>query len=178
MDNFEVFRRLRSSKALVVEAFYRSLDSSLIRSSLDKGLFMKEWTKLGEGRHFQSFRLPVSGGLSLAINLAKSAFYGSEPVLRKHWKDDLKYLFSLDHPLVPPMEFLIEPQYFVYIQPYCETMLAQSPETKILLQDLETRLQGLGLLLDDFPQLRLCQGHPFLIDYSELKRMKSAGIKF
>lgn len=171
----KLFLELSKSKAALEQVFYRSLDSSVIRSGLLQSPRFRIWEILGEGRHFQCFKLPGRGGMDLAILLAKPAFLEADSRLRRRWKDDLKHVQSLQHPLIPPMEVMEDTEFFAYVQPFCEAELKMDAQITAALHDLQNALARLNLQLDDYPQLRRCQGHPFLIDFSELKARTSSG---
>ncbi len=169
----KLFLELRQSKAALEQAFYRSLDSSVIRSGLQQSPRFRVWELLGEGRHFQCFKLPGRGDMDLAVLLAKPAFLRADGPARRQWGDDLKRLPSLQHPLLPPMELVADIEFFAYVQPYCAVDLKLDKMLSAALMDLQEKLATLDLELDDYPQLRSCQGHPFVIDFSELKRRRS-----
>lgn len=171
----KLFLELRQSKAALEQAFYRSLDSSVIRSGLQQSPRFRVWEILGEGRHFQCFKLPGRGEMDLSILLAKAAFRNADGPARQTWALDLKRLQSLQHPLIPPMEVIEDIDFFAYVQPFCEAELKIDKTLSGLLKDLHTSLAALDLELDDYPQLRGCRGHPFVIDFSELKRRQSSG---
>jgi len=173
----KLFLELRSSKAALEQGFYRSLDFSVIRSGLLHGPALRIWEMLGEGRHFQCFKLPGRGGMDMAINLAKPAFLQADSGQRSQWAADLKRLQELQHPLIPPMEVIEDKEFFAYVQPCCEAEQDLSDPMKGALLDLQNSLARMGLELDDYPQLRRCQGHPFVIDFSELKRFAKAGFR-
>jgi hypothetical protein len=173
----KLFLRLRQSKAGLEKAFYGSLDSSLIRSAILGGSAFRTWQKLGEGRHFRCLRLTQPDRLDLAINLAKPSFLRAEKRLRKQWAADLQQLRGLDHPLIPPMEVLDDSEFFAYIQPCCDQELTISSEIRQLLEDMQRAMNSRGLELEDYPQLRTCQGHPFVIDFSELNRLQKSGFR-
>ncbi len=175
--NTKLFSGLRQSKAALQQAFYRSLDSSLIRSGIVHGPAARLWSKIGEGRHFQCFRQPNYGGLDLCILLAKPAFLQQVSLSPKAWAADIRKLGTLDHPLVPPMEVIEDIEFFAYVQPFCEADLVLTPEIREVLRGLHENLRREGLELDDYQQLRSCQGHPFVIDFSELKRLPSRGFR-
>jgi hypothetical protein len=174
----KLFLGLRQSKAALEQAFYRCLDSTVIRSGILHGPAHRIWSELGEGRHFQSFRLPGRSGMDLAVNLAKPGFLDAENRQRRQWSDDLKRLRVLEHPLIPPMEVIEDTEFFAYVQPCCETEQPLTADLKDALEDLGKSLARLGLELDDYPQLRRCQGHPFVIDYSDLRRLPPSGFRF
>ncbi|HYX38733.1 MAG TPA: hypothetical protein VE954_36980 [Oligoflexus sp.] len=173
----KLFLDLRQSKAALEQAFYRSLDSSVIRSGLEHGTALRLWEVLGEGRHFQCFKLPGRGELDLAVLLAKPGFLQADSRQRRAWAADLQRLRSLNHPLVPPMEVMEDAQFFAYVQPCCEAEQNLAGLIQDALHDLHNSLARIGLELDDYPQLRRCQGHPFVIDFSELKRCPTAGFR-
>jgi hypothetical protein len=171
----KLFLELSRSKAALEQAFYRSLDNSVIRSGLLESPRFRVWEILGEGRHFQCFKLPGRGGMDLAILLAKPAFLEADSRLRRRWADGLKRVRSLQHPLIPPMEVIEDTEFFAYVQPYCEAELKPDAKVTAALHDLQDGLGRLNLELDDYPQLRRCQGHPFVIDFSELKARPGSG---
>jgi hypothetical protein len=173
----KLFLELRQSKAALEQVFYRSLDSSVIRSGLLQSPRFRVWEILGEGRHFQCFKLPGRGHMDLAILLAKPAFLNADSKLRRQWAEDLRRLQNLQHPLIPPMEVMDDTDFFAYVQPCCEAELTIDQTISSILLDLQNSLTGLDLELDDYPQLRRCQGHPFVIDFSELKRRPFSGAK-
>jgi hypothetical protein len=171
------FLELRQCKAALEQEFYRSLDSSAIRSGLLSPARFRNWEILGEGRHFQCLKQPGRGGMDLAVLLAKAAFLNAESHSRRAWVQDLKRLQNLQHPLIPPMEVIEDAQFFAYVQPYCEAELKMDAVIREAWRDLQESLRTLQLQLDDYPQLRRCQGHPFVIDFSELKREPNSSLK-
>jgi hypothetical protein len=169
------FLELRQSKAALEKAFSRSLDTSVIRSGIMQGHVERQWNLVGEGRHFQCFKLPGRGAMDLAVLLARPAFLKGELQARRLWARDLKRLLTLAHPLIPPMEVMDDTEFFAYVQPFCEAELHVTAAIQTALRDLQTALASQELELDDYTQLRSCQGHPFVIDFSELKRLPVAG---
>jgi hypothetical protein len=165
----KLFLELRRTKAALEQGFYRSLDSSVIRSGLSQSPRFRKWELTGEGRHFQCFKLPGRGGMDLGILLAKPAFLNAEHPVRLLWAQNLRRLLQLQHPLIPPMEIIEDIEFFSYVQPYCEAELGKDKALSSLLEDLDQAMVRADLFLDDYPQLRRCQGHPFVIDFSELK---------
>jgi len=173
----KLFLRLRQSKVGLEKAFYGSFDRSLIRSGILSGSALRDWQELGEGRHFRCFSLTQPGRLDLAINLAKPGFLRAEMRLRKEWAHDLQQLRCLDHPLIPPMEVIEDSEFFAYIQPCCDQDLTISSEIRQALEDMHRVMVTIGLELADYPQLKSCQGHPFVIDFSELNRLQKSGFR-
>jgi hypothetical protein len=173
----KLFLELRQTKAALEQGFYRSLDSSVIRSGLSQSPRFRHWELFGEGRHFQCFKLPGRGGMDLAILLAKPAFLKDDQPTRLLWIQNLKRLSALQHPLIPPMEVIEDTEFFAYVQPFCEAELIIDNGIVSLLQDLEKAMDKADLFLADYPQLRRCQGHPFLIDFSELKSRTQPGTR-
>jgi hypothetical protein len=173
----KLFLELRETKAALEQGFYRSLDSSVIRSGLSQSPRFRSWELAGEGRHFQCFKLPGRGGMDLGILLAKPAFLNSDQPTRLLWIENLKRLAALQHPLIPPMEVIEDTEFFAYVQPFCEAELIIDNGIVSLLQDLEKAMDKADLFLADYPQLRRCQGHPFLIDFSELKSRTQPGTR-
>jgi hypothetical protein len=173
----KLFLELRQSKAALQQGFYRSLDDSVIRSGVIHGPALRIWETLGEGRHFQCFKLPGRGGVDMAIKLAKPAFLQDDFGLRSQWAADLKRLQALQHPLIPPMEVIEDKDFFAYVQPFFEADQDLSHLMKGAVLDLQHSLARMGLELDDYPQLRRHQGHPFVIDFSDLKRHTTTSFK-
>jgi hypothetical protein len=173
----KLFLELRQTKAALEQGFYRSLDSSVIRSGLSQSPRFRDWELAGEGRHFQCFKLPGRGGMDLGILLAKPAFLKDDQPARREWIQNLRRVLALQHPLIPPMEVIEDTEFFAYAQPFCEAELNVDPRVASLLQDLEKAMAAEDLFLDDYPQLRRCQGHPFVIDFSELKSRTQPGAK-
>ncbi|WP_141734838.1 hypothetical protein [Oligoflexus tunisiensis] len=171
----KLFLELRQSKAALEQAFSRSLDTSVIRSGIMRAQGTRNWDLVGEGRHFQCFKLPGRGGMDLAVLVAKPSFLKDELQARRRWALDLNRLSALAHPLVPPMEVMDDTDFFAYVQPYCDAEQPMTEAIQAVLLDLQKSLAGLELELDDYTQLRCCQGHPFVIDFSELKRHRAAG---
>jgi hypothetical protein len=173
----KLFLELRQAKAALEQGFYRSLDSSVIRSGLSQSPRLRNWEQTGEGRHFQCFKLPGRGGMDLGILLAKPAFLKADHPARLLWVQSLKRLMALQHPLIPPMEVIDDTEFFAYVQPFCEAELGPDKAVASLLQDLDQTMARADLFLDDYPQLRRCQGHPFVIDFSELKVRMNPGAR-
>lgn len=167
----KLFLELRQGRTALEKAFYRSLDTSLIRSGILYGPAFRVWPLMGEGRHFQCFRLKSSGALDLAVLVAKPSFQDGDDRRRQAWKNDLSRLKKLDHPLIPPMEVIEDNEFFAYVQPFCEQDLVLSDSLKAAWEDLLRSMAQIGLELDDYPQLRSCQGQALVIDFSELKRL-------
>ena len=170
--------RLNTEKSKLIEGFYKVYDPSRLWAE------WREATKgnrelSGEGRHFRSYRIPSpGGGLDLAINSAKASFYQERPKFIRNWVLACKALAQISHPLLPPFEVLEgEDGHVLIVMPYCESAL--SPEQgrdlgiRKQLSELEVLLEREDWTLDDYWQLRCCQGHVFVTDFSELKR-KSA----
>lgn len=173
----KLFLELRETKAALEQGFYRSLDSSVIRSGLSQSPRFRSWELTGEGRHFQCFKLPGRGGMDLGILLAKSAFLNADQPMRRLWIENLKRLAALQHPLIPPIEVIEDTEFFAYVQPFCEVELSLDRTVQSLLDDLTRTMDAVDLFLDDYPQLRRCQGHPFVIDFSELKSRTNPGVR-
>lgn len=173
----KLFLELRETKAALEQGFYRSLDSSVIRSGLSQSPRFRNWELSGEGRHFQCFKLPGRGGMDLGILVAKPAFLKDDQPTRLLWMQNLKRLLALQHPLVPPMEVMEGTEFFAYVQPFCESELTMDRTVAGLWEDLEKAMAAADLFLDDYPQLRRYQGHPFVIDFSELKSRTNPGAR-
>jgi hypothetical protein len=115
--------------------------------------------------------------MDLGILLAKPAFLNSDQPTRLLWIENLKRLAALQHPLIPPMEVIEDTEFFAYVQPFCEAELSLDRTVQSLLEDLTRAMDAVDLFLDDYPQLRRCQGHPFVIDFSELKSRTNPGLR-
>jgi hypothetical protein len=115
--------------------------------------------------------------MDLAVLIAKAAFLNADIQSRRAWTQDLKRLQNLQHPLIPPMEVIEDTDFFAYVQPYCEAELKMDAGIREAWLDLQEGLKSLHLQLDDYPQLRRCQGHPLVIDFSELKRETNSSVK-
>ncbi len=168
-------------KAGLTEKFYKAYDPSRL---------LTEWRAAeagqrplnGAGRHFQSFHIksPIKG-LDLALNIARETFLNDRSDLIRNWQQACEKLqaFSRNEALLPPFEILSrEGDGLAVVMPFCEEAVAAAElrhePLKGYLDQLSAALGGAGLALDDYWQLRRCQGHPFVIDFSEL-RMQAEG---
>lgn len=165
---------LRQRRDNIVKDFYASFDPSWLWQEWNRAEQSARTLVSGEGRHFRSYRIRGRTTLDLALNVAKPQFHRSSPIDRREWIGLMRKLKAVNHPLLPPTEVLSEQddERLLIIQPYCEEALSLSemPALRPLLSELEELLAREGLMLDDYWQLRNCRGHPFVIDFSELKR--------
>lgn len=165
---------LRHRRDDIVKEFYANFDPSWLWQEWSRVERSPRTLIVGEGRHFKSYRIRGKGSLDLALNVAKQQFHKNSTVSRREWIGLMRKLKTVIHPLLPPTEVLSEQddERLLIIQPYCEETLSLSemPAIRPLLQELEKLLASHGLVLDDYWQLRNCRGHPFVIDFSELKR--------
>lgn len=170
-------RDLTESRQRIARDFYRSFDADLaltLAADLSKtGEF------LGEGRHFRSYRLRSRGSLDLVLNLAKPAFGLADGPKVGAWRGYMKALQRLAHPLLPPLEVLPSGEAAAaFVMPYCEEIIPEKSwddlGLRALLETFEAELALAGLILDDYWQLRSCQGHPFVTDFSELMSLSSS----
>ncbi|RYZ57335.1 MAG: hypothetical protein EOP07_10195 [Proteobacteria bacterium] len=167
-----VLMRRRES---LVEAFYRGFDPSRLWQEWDLSEHKAKRALTGEGRHFRSYRIPSpSGGLDLALNVAKPCFYSAGPQNIRNWIKACKSVKKLQHPLLPPFEVLEGLNDLVlFVMPYCEEALSlseqNSPKMSAQINSLRDLLASEGWMMDDYWQLRTCRGYPFVIDFSELK---------
>lgn len=164
---------LRGQRSQIVRDFYRAFDLSWMERQI-RDLDRLPPQPLGEGRHFRSYRVISGKSLDLALNVAKRSFGEGQSATRRLWCQAIRQLQSLSHPLLPPIEVIpLQDDGIAYVMPYCEQevpMASLRQEAfRTWLAEWERELEGLGLWMDDYWQLRLCRGHPFVIDFSELK---------
>ncbi len=162
----------------LVDAFYRVYDPSRLWQEWDQAVHKYSRSLTGEGRHFKSYKIPLGGGrgLDIAMNVAKKSFFEGRHDLMREWVKSCKAIKSLTHPLLPPFEVLEGVDDLVlFIMPFCEEALTlsqqNSPKISQQLKSLNDLLASHGYFMDDYWQLRTCRGYPFVIDFSELKRM-------
>lgn len=155
--------------------FYQSFDSSVVTQFVQRLTAVSEAERrgfdhfLGEGFHFQSFLLH-NKTLPLAINLAKNSFLKQGEVSLSRWKNAIEVAKNLHGiSLIPPMEILTSNNYLAIVMPKGQS-LPRGDERQIdgLLCDAAKALGRVGLVLDDYPQLRQASGVPFIIDWSDL----------
>ncbi len=172
MRKSEQDRELIEKRQSICRDFYRSFDRAQVDTQL--GRLPKGGIELGEGRHFRSFRLSSNSSIDLAINIAKPAFGQGDPSFRREWQQRMRLVQTLTHPLLPPFELVGDTDLLAYVLPYCEASLPPEDwdvyQVRPELRTFEETLAQKGLVLDDYWQLRLCCQHPFVIDFSELKR--------
>jgi hypothetical protein len=173
-ENLILMRRRQD----LVEAFYRVYDPSRLWQEWDKAVNKGERPLTGEGRHFKSFKIPNVGtrGIDIAMNVAKPCFQQGRSDLIRNWVRACKSIKSLSHPLLPPFEILQGTgDLTLFIMPFCEEALTLSQQNSARIATQIASLRDLlaiqGWLLDDYWQLRSCRGYPFVIDFSELKRL-------
>lgn len=166
-------QELRHRKDDIVKDFYLSFDPSWLWQEWERSEKSGRARIAGEGRHFRSYRIKGRGCLDLALNVAKSQFHRDSPVDRREWIVLMQKLKKVSHPLLPPTEVLSadDNEQLLIVQPFCEEAVSHNeiPKFRPMLGELESLLLTHGLYLDDYWQLRSCRGHPFVIDFSELK---------
>lgn len=158
---------LERSKSDLVNKFYRSYDPSLVQQHLDTNC--RQLTTIGRGYHFTSYRIMGQAGLHLALSLARPGFLIGSRL--QDWLAGLELVNNMKHPLIPPLAWGVHQERGFYVTPYGPDSVTRqqfSEELKTLANDLRDK----GLHLDDYWQLRQWEGHPFVIDWSDLKRLK------
>ena len=160
--------------------FYQSYDPSLFLSFLADNIVLTRlatgWSFIGEGYHFQSFRVHRGGPIPLVISLATSGF--AQGLISGHngWCEAMAHLKTRNLPLIPPFEILrhttSEGEKIAYITPYGgQKEEMASPHWQPLRGHIELLTDGLlhgGLRLRDIAQIRCLEGIPFIIDWSDL----------
>jgi len=164
-------------------SFYRSLDVALLEHTF--GLHHSNGPKsphigqlIGEGFHFQVWRYPAAP-LALAVGIPKRNFLEEEQGFRQQlWLRAMKQLKHSEGHLVPPFEILksIDDQSWILITPYGERDAnCALPEWQPLdhhIQQTQAALKQQGLKIDDYIQIRCCQGTPFICDFSDLRSVR------
>jgi hypothetical protein len=162
-------------------AFYESFDPSAIAAFL-RGLSGKTESQrrdvegfLGEGSHFQSFRMSTRP-LELAVSVAKSTFTNRGELALKRWREALNLARKIEgETLVPPMEVIQSDGLTALVMPRgTDLTKASNAAANQRLHETSKALGSAGLVLDDYPQLRQAQGVPFIIDWSDLGFLRPA----
>lgn len=155
--------------------FYASFDESAVNTFLSKVSKMPESERrslpnfLGEGAHFQCFELS-SRPLALVVNVAKSSFAKKGTGALERWQKAVSIARSIEgETLVPPMDVITAFELIAIVMPRGRD-IGRDGATVITAMLFETAkaLGSVGLVLDDYPQLREAMGVPFIIDWSDL----------
>lgn len=155
--------------------FYSSFDESAIATILSRLARIAEIDRrqeknfIGEGTHFQSFELSTKP-LALVANVAKNSFTRQGDAAVSRWQEALSLAQSLEAPtLVPPLAIVRSAGLLAIVMPKgLEVARGQAKLIDQQLIDTAKALGSLGLVLDDYPQIREAMGVPFIIDWSDL----------
>jgi hypothetical protein len=176
--------------------FHQALDLSLLEKALlhigseAKGDLPRGFTEIGEGADFRAFSLKPGGGgmlkdLFLCLKVAKPAFQKrmGQAGMRR-WAAGVKDIGSrpvVSHrpPLIPPMQplriSLGMEELWGAVMPYGSRALSDAAPhwqpVEELVREALLWLKKEGYVLDDIVQGRSWEGVPFLVDFSDLKRL-------
>ena len=161
------------------ELFYKGYDpssfSSFLIDGVDETRLPAGWSFIGEGTHFQSFRVNKCGPTPLVLSVANEQFCAGLASNHSAWAKAMSLLRTLNLPLVPPFEVLHNDAYdakIAYVTPFGgQHENKASSHWQPLASQVEYLTDGLrkcGLGLDDVAQIRCLDGIPFIIDWSDL----------
>jgi hypothetical protein len=157
--------------------FFRSYDPAK-HSALADDILVDKFRRteffLGEGRHFRAWKVLMGPGRYQVLTLSNGFFEserGSAGVLR--WLRDMKILQAANLPLVPPFAVLRMGEKISMMMPFGESRqpavnahwLPLDQSVKQLVANLEIY----RLFLDDEFQIKVCDGVPFVCDFSDLR---------
>lgn len=159
--------------------FYASLDASAITTLITRLSKISEAERrflpgfLGEGVHFQSFEL-ASHPIPLVVNVGKASFLKRGDASLRRWQQAIRLACSIDEEtLVPPMDIVNAANLTAIVMPKGQDVAGQAAKSlDRRLIDTAKALGHLGLVLDDYPQIREIEGVPFIIDWSDLGFME------
>ena len=153
---------------MIVNKFHRNYDPSYFWQILSSNFNNLE--SIGRGFHFSNFKVVAQGSFPFALSIARPGFLVG--LVLDEWVNALKLLKEVRHPLIPPMEFGVHDETAYYITPYCAENITSRKALKDPLQSLSEALRKKRLYVDDYWQVKLMDGHPFVIDWSDLKMSK------
>ena len=155
--------------------FLQSLDVAVIRSLANDSRIPNGWRLLGEGMHFRSYLLQevdmTEAAVRPVVSIAKPGFCRGLAAEQDRWLAAMAQLSTCQHVLIPPLFAARYEDVCLYAKPYCSEpiKLTDNAEVSDLWQSLQNVLAERRLELDDYPQIAACFGHPFVIDWSDLK---------
>jgi hypothetical protein len=161
-DNFQCVADVRA-------AFARSYDETRCRDFIEKNRLFDapKMEPDGEGTYFCVYKLSRTGAMDLAIKVLKSEKAKSFGL--KAWLERVKTLKAIQTDLIPPFRVLtFDQDCMAYVMPYGTKNVSFS-EVATQWQELDQKLRGQNLVLDDVPQLQSCHGFAFVSDWSDLR---------
>ena len=143
---------------------------------------------VGEGTHFRTLRLPPcrpwprgegdAASLTLVMKRALPTFGDAHSPGVRRWAQNLLTLAAAPPPLAPPMEVVWADQAVGLVMPFgADGHAAAAPHWQPIggaIENFETHLRGLGMALQDMVQIRVWEGIPFVVDFSDLKSIGQA----
>jgi hypothetical protein len=170
-----------STESELKSLFYQAYDIAKISGFLARVAALPEAERrrlpgfLGEGSHFQSFEV-LASPIHLAVSISKGSFQKLGDAALRRWNEAMNLAKSLEQAvLVPPMDVLQQHGVMAIVMPKGQNVSRQGARAvNSMLHETARALGQVGLVLDDYPQIREAQGVPFIVDWSDLTFVKAS----